>query len=171
MRRPNHFRGRALLAIALIAAIVMSVVPAESASASPPQETHARGADHGRIAVVPLDDRPVNMYAPQVTAKVAGFPTDFPPRSILGHFTTPGDGAAVARWLTAQDRADVRPVHQHAGLRRTHCLAYCRNDVAASGGQRPSDQGATGGTTRHPDLRLRHHPTTRAHRAGGRQGL
>lgn len=109
MRGPNHFRGRVLLAIALTAATVMSVVPAGSASASTPRgtETHASGADHGRIAVVPLDDRPVNMYAPQMTAKVAGFTTDFPPRSILGHFTTPGDGAAVARWLTAQGRADA----------------------------------------------------------------
>lgn len=52
-----------------------------------------------RIALVPLDDRPVNTYCPEMTAASAGVTLQLPPREILGRFFTPGDGAAVAGWL------------------------------------------------------------------------
>lgn len=52
-----------------------------------------------RIALVPLDDRPVNVYCPTMTAAVAGVDLTLPPRKALGRFFQPGDGAAVARWL------------------------------------------------------------------------
>ncbi|WP_255948184.1 DUF4127 family protein [Streptomyces odontomachi] len=52
-----------------------------------------------RIALVPLDDRPVNTYCPTMTAAVAGVGLALPPRKSLGRFFQPGDGAAVARWL------------------------------------------------------------------------
>lgn len=58
------------------------------------------------VALVPLDDRPVNTYAPQMTAASAGAQLRLPPRDLLGRFFTPGDGAAIARWLGATDGAD-----------------------------------------------------------------
>ncbi|MGC3862153.1 DUF4127 family protein [Micromonospora chersina] len=58
------------------------------------------------VALVPLDDRPVNTYAPQMTAASAGARVQLPPRDLLGRFFTPGDGAAIARWLGATDGAD-----------------------------------------------------------------
>ncbi|MEV4658762.1 DUF4127 family protein [Micromonospora sp. NPDC049301] len=58
------------------------------------------------VALVPLDDRPVNTYAPQMTAASAGAQVQLPPRDLLGRFFTPGDGAAIARWLGSTDGVD-----------------------------------------------------------------
>ncbi|MDZ5443444.1 DUF4127 family protein [Micromonospora sp. 4G57] len=58
------------------------------------------------VALVPLDDRPVNTYCPQMTAASAGAQVHLPPRELLGRFFTPGDGAAIARWLSATDDVD-----------------------------------------------------------------
>ncbi|MFG1872515.1 DUF4127 family protein [Micromonospora arborensis] len=58
------------------------------------------------VALVPLDDRPVNTYAPQMTAASADAQVQLPPRDLLGRFFTPGDGAAIARWLGATDHVD-----------------------------------------------------------------
>ncbi|HEX6685244.1 MAG TPA: DUF4127 family protein [Candidatus Limnocylindrales bacterium] len=52
-----------------------------------------------RIALVPLDDRPVNTYCPEMTAASAGVALELPPRALLGRFFTPGNSAAVADWL------------------------------------------------------------------------
>ncbi|MEU5724246.1 DUF4127 family protein [Micromonospora sp. NPDC047738] len=58
------------------------------------------------VALVPLDDRPVNTYCPQMTAASAGAQVLLPPRELLGRFFTPGDGAAIARWLGTVDGVD-----------------------------------------------------------------
>ncbi|MFG2058402.1 DUF4127 family protein [Micromonospora sp. NPDC048930] len=64
------------------------------------------GARQLTVALVPLDDRPVNTYCPQMTAASAGARVQLPPRDLLGRFFTPGDGAAIARWLGATDGVD-----------------------------------------------------------------
>ena len=56
-----------------------------------------------RIALVPLDDRPVSLQYPQMMAGLAHAEVVAPPIEWLGRFTTPGDTAAVARWLREQD--------------------------------------------------------------------
>ncbi|MFI5488607.1 DUF4127 family protein [Micromonospora echinaurantiaca] len=67
----------------------------------------AAGRDRRRaVALVPLDDRPVNTYCPQLTAASAGAEVRLPPRDLLGRFLTPGDGAAIARWLGATGGVD-----------------------------------------------------------------
>ncbi|MFG2101083.1 DUF4127 family protein [Micromonospora echinaurantiaca] len=67
----------------------------------------AAGRDRRRaVALVPLDDRPVNTYCPRMTAASAGAEVRLPPRDLLGRFLTPGDGAAVARWLGATGGVD-----------------------------------------------------------------
>ncbi|MGW5673305.1 DUF4127 family protein, partial [Micromonospora sp. NPDC003776] len=58
------------------------------------------------VALVPLDDRPVNTYAPQMTAASAGAQVQLPPRELLGRFFTPGDGAGIARWLGTTEDVD-----------------------------------------------------------------
>lgn len=56
-----------------------------------------------RIALVPLDDRPVCLQYPEMMARLAHAEVVAPPIDVLGRFTTPGDTEAVARWLRAQD--------------------------------------------------------------------
>ena len=68
-----------------------------------PQPASAAPRPSRRIALVPLDDRPVNTYCPTMTAAVAGVDLALPPRETLGRFFQPGDGAAVARWLGSVD--------------------------------------------------------------------
>ncbi len=62
--------------------------------------------DDPQLVVVPLDDRPANMYFPQMTAAVADVETVFPPEDLIGTFTTPGDGDAIGQWLLDQEDAD-----------------------------------------------------------------
>jgi len=56
-----------------------------------------------RIALVPLDDRPVCLQYPGMMAPLAHAEVVAPPVDVLGRFTTPGDTEAVARWLRGQD--------------------------------------------------------------------
>ncbi|MBA2356773.1 MAG: DUF4127 family protein [Acidobacteria bacterium] len=56
-----------------------------------------------RIALVPLDDRPVCLQYPQMMAALAHAAVISPPPAALGRFTTPGDTGAIATWLRAQD--------------------------------------------------------------------
>ena len=56
-----------------------------------------------RIALVPLDDRPVCLQYPEMLARIAHAEVVAPPVAMLGRFTTPGDTAAIAQWLRSQD--------------------------------------------------------------------
>ena len=69
--------------------------PASSASVPMPKRL--------RIALVPLDDRPVCLQYPQMLAGLAHAEVVAPPIALLGRFTTPGDADAIAAWLRAQD--------------------------------------------------------------------
>lgn len=89
--------GAALLLTAALAA------PAASAATLPAATTPH---DDARLVVVPLDDRPANLYFPQMTAATAGVETVFAPDELIGTFTTPGDGEAIGQWLLEQDDAD-----------------------------------------------------------------
>lgn len=57
-----------------------------------------------RIALLPLDDRPVNVLLPQDVARVAGIAVDIPPADILPRYREPGDVCALGEWL--RERAD-----------------------------------------------------------------
>jgi len=89
-------RPLVVLASAALAATLM--VPAGAVTTPP--------ADDARLVVVPLDDRPANLYFPQMTAATADVTAVFPPDDLIGTFTTPGDGDAVGQWLLEQDDAD-----------------------------------------------------------------
>lgn len=99
-------------AVALVIVPVLTVaVLAPSAAAAPDAQNGAPGGPgpgtrDTELAIVPLDDRPANMYFPAMTAASAGVGTTFPPDEAIGTFTTPGDGAAVGDWLLQQDDAD-----------------------------------------------------------------
>jgi len=62
--------------------------------------------DDPQLVVVPLDDRPANVYFPTMTAASADVDVVLPPEEIVGTFTTPGDGDAVGQWLLGQEEAD-----------------------------------------------------------------
>jgi len=56
-----------------------------------------------RIALLPLDERPVNLLLPIDVGRVAGVPVDVPPSEALPRLREPGDVDALAVWLS--DRA------------------------------------------------------------------
>jgi len=56
-----------------------------------------------KIALIPLDDRPVTRALPVMAAAVAGVQVITPPRDLLGTLNWPGDPAAIAGWLRALD--------------------------------------------------------------------
>ncbi|MGV8909851.1 MAG: DUF4127 family protein [Propionicimonas sp.] len=55
-----------------------------------------------RIALVPLDERPVCTDLPGMVAAVAGAVVTTPPVDLMPRFRTPGHPAGLARWLEAQ---------------------------------------------------------------------
>lgn len=62
-----------------------------------------------RIALLPLDDRPVNVLLPGDVARVAGMTLDVPPAEILPSYREAGDADALGTWLLerATDPATV----------------------------------------------------------------
>lgn len=96
----KRWRTRGLVAL-LGAALAL---PMSAAGAAPPAASTT--GDVPSLAIVPLDDRPANLYFPGLTAASAGVETVFPPSELIGTFTTPGDGSAVGDWLLEQDDAD-----------------------------------------------------------------
>ncbi len=60
-----------------------------------------------RVALVPLDDRPVCLQYPEMLAPLAHATVVTPPLATLGRFTTPGDPAAIGRWLASLDLTTV----------------------------------------------------------------
>jgi hypothetical protein len=63
-----------------------------------------------RIALLPLDDRPVNVRLPGDVAAVAGVTLDVPPAELLPSYRTAGDAAALGEWLLER-AADPATVH------------------------------------------------------------
>lgn len=56
------------------------------------------------LMMIPLDDRPANIYFPEQVAKTAGVNLVIPPKDIIGYYTDAGDGGKVAEW--AANNAD-----------------------------------------------------------------
>jgi hypothetical protein len=60
-----------------------------------------------RIAFIPMDDRPATEQFPQLTSAICGAQLELPPQALLGHFTKPGDPAALGRWLLDLDTRSI----------------------------------------------------------------
>lgn len=93
-RRPSICAWLVLLVTALYGSASIEAQPRSTAPSLPKRL---------RIAVVPLDDRPVCLQYPEMLARLAHAEVVSPPVGVLGRFTTPGDTEAIARWLRAQD--------------------------------------------------------------------
>lgn len=52
-----------------------------------------------RIALIPLDERPVNTRYPAMIAKIAGAAVCLPPTALLSQHRTPAPSADLAAWL------------------------------------------------------------------------
>ncbi|MGX6445144.1 DUF4127 family protein [Neobacillus sp. K501] len=52
-----------------------------------------------KIILVPLDDRPANVYFPEQVGASAGIEVITPPTELIGKFTEPGNGADISKWL------------------------------------------------------------------------
>jgi hypothetical protein len=94
MQRPGWV-GAAVIALVAIAG--PAAAQSRPSALTPPMPKRLR------IALVPLDDRPVCLQYPEMLAGLAHAEVIAPPVAMLGRFTTPGDTAAIARWLLGQD--------------------------------------------------------------------
>lgn len=56
---------------------------------------------------MPLDDRPVTLQLPKMLGAIAGVHVATPPRPLLGNYLTPGDPAALLRWLEDEAPSDA----------------------------------------------------------------
>ena len=54
-----------------------------------------------RVALIPLDDRPVNIKLVRMLAEMVDYEVSVPPPEIVGHFDQPGDPEALTQWLTS----------------------------------------------------------------------
>ena len=52
-----------------------------------------------RIALVPLDDRPVNTELVRDVAAIAGATVDIPPAPLLPNYRSAGDADGIGAWL------------------------------------------------------------------------
>src|SRR6188472_2703815 len=95
-------RGASLFSLVLAA---ISLVPPSSRLA--------------RIAMVPLDDRPVGLQSAQLAGAIADAEVIGPPRYRLGHFTAEGDADGIAEWLDGLDLTSIDAV-----IVSTDMLAY-----------------------------------------------
>ena len=102
--------------MALLALTVMLGAPALAQTAPATAPTMPSPL---RIALVPLDDRPVCLQYPQMLAPIAYAEVVAPPLEDLGRFTTPGNTDAITRWLRAQDWSRI-----DALIVSTDMLAY-----------------------------------------------
>lgn len=59
------------------------------------------------IALVPLDERPVNVGLPSDVAAIAGVQLCLPPDRVLPHFRTPTDTDALRAWLFSEATAEA----------------------------------------------------------------
>lgn len=66
--------------------------------------------DRPRIALLPLDDRPVNVRLPGDVAAVAGVTLDVPPATMLPAYRDAGDTTALGAWLLER-AADPATAH------------------------------------------------------------
>ncbi len=55
--------------------------------------------DLAKLLMVPLDDRPANLYFPTQVGKSAGIEVVTPPEEMIGYYTEPGDGQEISKWL------------------------------------------------------------------------
>lgn len=59
------------------------------------------------LLLVPLDDRPANVYFPEKVGAAAGIDVISPPKEMTGKFTQPGNGKEISKWLLENgDQAD-----------------------------------------------------------------
>jgi hypothetical protein len=63
-----------------------------------------------RIALLPLDERPVNLLLPQDVSRIAGVILDTPPADLLPIYREPGNPEALGEWLMQRAR-DPATVH------------------------------------------------------------
>lgn len=63
--------------------------------------------EQSTLLLVPLDDRPANVYFPQKVGASAGIEVIPPPKEMTGKFTQPGNGDEISKWLVENgDQAD-----------------------------------------------------------------
>ncbi|QKY70217.1 DUF4127 family protein [Lentibacillus sp. CBA3610] len=69
----------------------------------------AKGSDDdlANLLMVPLDDRPANLYFPEKVGESAGVNIINPPEEMIGYYNTPGNSERVGQWLLENsERAD-----------------------------------------------------------------
>ncbi|MGF9905861.1 DUF4127 family protein [Brevibacillus porteri] len=91
---------RVVISTLAMAALVTGMVPYTQTSTVAAKKASPKPI--AKVALVPLDDRPVNTYFPQMSARAGGVEAIMPDEDMLGHFMTPGDGEEIGDWLIKQ---------------------------------------------------------------------
>ncbi|CAI8731760.1 DUF4127 family protein [Brevibacillus sp. IT-7CA2] len=91
---------RVVISTLAMAALVTGMVPFTQTSTVAAKKASPKPI--AKVALVPLDDRPVNTYFPQMSARAGGVEAIMPDEDMLGHFMTPGDGEEIGDWLIKQ---------------------------------------------------------------------
>ncbi|MPV35453.1 DUF4127 family protein [Georgenia subflava] len=98
---------RTLAAAAAALLMGLSAVAAVAPAAAAPPAVPGPPDSLGRLAIVPMDDRPFPAYTPAAVARAGGFDTAVPDTTMLGEFLTAGDAEGVADWWSgAAEDAD-----------------------------------------------------------------
>lgn len=100
----------------------------------------ANAAEKGGLAellLVPLDDRPANLYFPQQVGKTAGMNVITPPKEIIGYFNTPGNTEEIVEWV--MDNAN----EADGFVLSSSMLAY-GGLIASRTGEKPLDEALEG---------------------------
>ncbi|MEU4780256.1 DUF4127 family protein [Micromonospora sp. NPDC023633] len=94
MRRDRRLTSRVLSLITTTAVtLTLAVAPPGTPAAAAAAPTNL-----GRLAVVPLDDRPFTAHTPVAVAEAGGHEALTPPKDLLGEYFTYGQADAVGDW-------------------------------------------------------------------------
>jgi hypothetical protein len=106
---------------------------AQARATGPQPSAPVAAAVSAPIAFVPLDDRPVTYQLPILLGAIAGQPVLTPPREELGNYLTPGDPAAIVRWLSSERTQNVAAIVASSDMLAYGGLVAARvPDVSAS---------------------------------------
>lgn len=98
---------RDFLTFSGMAGLAFTLNQARSEAAARRLSVKETGSPSGRVALVPIDDRPATTQFAQWIAKIADHEIVMPPRTLLGRFTQPGDTARLGEWLRDLDAPEV----------------------------------------------------------------
>ncbi|MET3699659.1 F5/8 type C domain-containing protein [Bacillus oleivorans] len=92
MRFKKYIVFHRFFILLVITSLVILILPHKNFFASESEQSL------GEISLVPLDDRPFNVYTPKMISKIGGFQVNTPDKELLGKYFTPGNSTLIGEW-------------------------------------------------------------------------